>query len=79
MEHSEAMKIANRLSAIRNGSDFGERDIFSINSLYPYELLEILSYETGEILVRDLSLKHPQPFTTNVMLVDIEKIDFIKE
>lgn len=78
-KNTEVIHIEHRLDAIRKGAGFGERDIFSVDAYYPYTLIEVISSATGDILVKDLSIKHPKPFVSNVMIVDIEAIDFIKE
>lgn len=67
--------ITKRLSAILRGTGFGDQDTYSPDSYFPFKLLEVISLETGDILVKDTSQPSKKAFVTNVISVFIEGID----
>lgn len=67
--------ITKRLAAIQSGDGFGEQDVYSPESYFPYKLLAVTSSERGDILVKDTTQPSKEPFVTNVALVFIEGID----
>jgi len=67
--------ITKRLSTILRGTGFGDQDTYSPDSYFPFKLLEVISLETGDILVKDTSQPSKKSFVTNVTSVFIEGID----
>lgn len=66
--------IAFRISKIKSGSLFGEYSVYD-DAIFPYGLLEVVSEETGEIIVMDMSKKNQPVFAVNVTDVYIMGVD----
>jgi len=68
-------QVYTRLDAIQSGTGFGDQDTYSPDSYFPFKLLEVISLEKGDILVKDTSQPSKKSFVTNVTSVFIEGID----
>lgn len=69
------INIQKRIDAIISGAEFGERDIYSVDGFFPFNLI-LMGNSYGDIIVADMSTTPSRIFQTNVLQVDIAGIDF---